>query len=203
MEQLPRKTPKEAKRWAAEFAQDYTISGRWGIDSEDGGDNESEIVTYNHILEHCVQEIRSSVIICFVDDEPIYEINRLLTEVEDTHPGLASEIRGIDAVREGVAETLDVMIRSNIWNVPILRADTVSTFDNTGMRLSQLRLIEYMTRSFIEVMGSVETTYYAIYLATDEDPDSFDANPNEMLNEIARMKREQQEISDWISSSIT
>lgn len=198
MNGLQRLTPVEAKRWIDENKPESVgLTGSWGTTSEE--DEE----TYAEGLENSARSIRNSSIVFLVDDEPMFEINRKLTEVEATHPILAAILKRIDGIRDSIADTLEAMIQSGAWNHKIITGGEQTQMDQVGMRLAQKRVLGEMSTAILEVFSHLETYVYSFFLNSQEEEEIVSQKAYDDAEErIGSVEQEQALISKWIMSTL-
>lgn len=193
-----RLSPLEAKEWVLQNQSAVvTVSGSYESGEEMGRK------TYQKELEDFLESLRHTKLLCLADDCPVFEINRILSEVKPALPVLTEIFEDVDKIRDRIANTIEEMISSGVWNHPIAKYDHqmyigVGTAE-AGMRLSQLRLIREISGSIGEIITQIESILYARFISgKNEDWPLCDAN----RDAVRRVLTERPLMCEWIESTL-
>ena len=107
-------------------------------------------------------------------------------------------VRIIDGVRDTVAEILEMMLNSGIWNCPIL-GESAAKLD--GMRLAQERVMREMSYSINQLFCQAETLTYTVFLSKEVETGD-DDNESMHRSQVNKTKQEVESIGTWIKSTL-
>jgi len=192
MDQLRRLSPAEAKQWLVDNDVET-----YGLESEATFSIRTD-GSYAGGLEDGAEFIRKSCLVLLVDGKPEIEINRMLTEVESTHPLLASLLKRADHVRDTIENTLTTMIHSNEWNSEKITINEQLPMDQVGMRLAQYHIIKNLSRDIAMLFKDLELGLYTAFFKDEQG----DHHRDDAEKKLKSAESEHIPICKWIESTI-
>lgn len=200
MNGIARLSPLEAKQWVLEHDVDnLTVSGIYNAEPE----QLDECASFAGGLENVYRSIRNSKIFCLIDEKPVFEINRMLHQVADTHPQLSDTLKRIDAIRDAIARTFEIMIASHQWDHEITAIKERRHMNDAGMRLAQYRVMRDIGHSILGIFANTETALYSLFISGMPEDEGNDIFRFDSINEVVGViELEQALICEWVESTL-